>query len=489
MGKMVWILRIAKILMWAIALGIGVWYLSSSLSGAAITYTSMDNFLIQAGVENGDISTANGCFMCRYINDLFIVIGNAALYFWNLILDKIWILIVLGFGLFVLIHTIKYIMDKAKETETLEPKEYDFNFKAWLEPVWNQTLRILLVGLFLGGLGIGGINALETLASLIITPVMYLGAQLGVMATSMADTAQCNALVTMSETLANADTTATGARIIAPIMEPFMCVIGNINTVMLAGATGGFALMNAAWLGMGGGILTWVAGLGLVLMFLIIGFNLFFQILSVVIKLVFLIIFLPIFIAAYAFENTWSKAKGLTNGAINMLVNSAIKLVKISLKALILYATVSYSADRTFPGGQDNYSAILPPMLGQPAENPDAQTQSIMQVFKDCEQAGLVDGQMDADAFMECFQPRKEQVEARYPGAFDFLENGWELIITMTCLFLLYFLIISPRIDKILTGSDNEMFDYGQVIGDLTKTTLKMPLKWADKAIKAVGKK
>ena len=58
---------------------------------------------------------------------------------------------------------------------------------------------------------------------------------------------------------------------------------------MLAGAGGGFSLMNYAWMGMGGGAITWVAGLALVIMFLIIGFNLFFQVLSVVMKLIFLI--------------------------------------------------------------------------------------------------------------------------------------------------------------------------------------------------------
>ena len=47
---------------------------------------------------------------------------------------------------------------------------------------------------------------------------------------------------------------------------------------MLAGAAGGFAMMNYAWLDMGGGAFTWLAGLSLVLMFLIIGFDLFFQI-------------------------------------------------------------------------------------------------------------------------------------------------------------------------------------------------------------------
>ena len=34
-----------KVIMGAIALGVGIWYLSSSLGGSALTYTSMDNFL------------------------------------------------------------------------------------------------------------------------------------------------------------------------------------------------------------------------------------------------------------------------------------------------------------------------------------------------------------------------------------------------------------------------------------------------------------
>ena len=152
MGKTVWFLKIVKILMWAVALGVGVWYLSSSLSGAAITYTSMDKFLGAAGVQNGDIATVNGCFMCSYASDLFGVIGNATYIFWDKILEHIWILIVLGLGLFVLIHTIKYIMDKAKDTGTLEPKEHDFDVKEWLEPIWKQTLRVLLVAVFIGSL-------------------------------------------------------------------------------------------------------------------------------------------------------------------------------------------------------------------------------------------------------------------------------------------------------------------------------------------------
>ena len=66
MLKLKLIVLAVKIIMGAIALGLGIWYLSSSIGGEALTYTSMDNFLNAVGVENGDIATANGCFMCGY---------------------------------------------------------------------------------------------------------------------------------------------------------------------------------------------------------------------------------------------------------------------------------------------------------------------------------------------------------------------------------------------------------------------------------------
>ena len=55
------ILLIVKFVMGAIALGLGIWYLSSSISGDSITYTSMDNFLNAIGAS-GDIADTNGCF-------------------------------------------------------------------------------------------------------------------------------------------------------------------------------------------------------------------------------------------------------------------------------------------------------------------------------------------------------------------------------------------------------------------------------------------
>ena len=490
------ILIAVRLIMGAIALGLGIWYLSASLGGSALTYTSMKNFLTAAGVENGDISSVNGCFMCGYISDLFSVIGDATERFWTLMVDNLWILMVIGFGIFLFIHTAQHIFDHAKKTLNYEkPTEHKIEVQAWWDKIWKLGVRLMFVGVLMGALGMGGNTALRSVSQITITPVLYVGAELGMMASGVSDAAQCGAL-------GDRDTGDTGD-ILNPIMQPFMCVMGNINSIMLAGAAGGFAMMNYAWMGMGGGAFTWLAGLALVLMFLIIGFDLFFQILSIVFKLVFIIIFLPLLLAASAFETTWAKAKGLISKAIGMLVSSAIRIIAITLKVLVIYATVSFTADMYFPGPRDGYTAILPPMMGMRAENPDAQTLSVMNVFTTCESVALVDGEMDADKFKDCFTARRAEVERTYPGAFDFLGDGWDFLLMMIFLFFLYYYAVSPKIDSLLPNgsvklpipgenanvSTKEEFDYGAWVHDLGQKIWAVPVQITEKVTKAMGKK
>lgn len=466
-----------RVVMWAIAMGLGIWYLSSSIGGAALTYTSMDNFMSAIGASD-DIAAANGCFMCGYIAELFTVISDAAEMFWTAMLDNIWILLVIGFGIFLFVYTAQYIFDAAKQTTTLDGGDKKLEFSAWFDRVWRQGVRVMLVGAALGVLGMGGTTALRAITNITITPVMYVGAELSMAATGVTDATQCGAM----------DAAATGD-ILNPVLQPFMCVMGNLNSVMLAGAAGGFAMMNYAWLGMGGGAFTWVAGLALVIMFLIIGFDLFFQVLSVVFKLVFLIIFLPLLVAAYAFDGTWKLASNVVGGAINMLVKSAVRIVAISLKILIIYATVSFAADEFFPGPHDGYSVIMPPFMGQTVQNPDAKTLSVMNVFSTCERVGLADGEMDADKFKDCFTAQRAMVERQYPGAFDFLADGWDFLLIMFFMFLLYFYAVSPRIDAMLGKDGRELFDFGTWTKDLGKKIWSAPQQIFDAISKAMAKK
>ena len=66
-----------KFLMGAIALGVGIWYLSNSIGGASLSYTSVDLFMQQIGASNGDMASVNGCFLCVYLGELFAVLGRA----------------------------------------------------------------------------------------------------------------------------------------------------------------------------------------------------------------------------------------------------------------------------------------------------------------------------------------------------------------------------------------------------------------------------
>ena len=472
------ILLIVKILLGAIALGLGVWYLSSSISGASITYTSMDNFLNAIGAGE-DIASTNGCFLCKYITELFGVLGNATERFWDTIVNTLWVLMAVGFGIFLFIHTGLYIYDAAKKTAKIDTTEKKIELKPWLDKVWRTGTRILVCGAMLGMLGMGGTTALRYVTRVTVTPVVFVGAELGMLATGVSDATKCGALETVEKT----------DDILNPVLQPFMCSIGSLNATMLAGAAGGFSMMNYAWLGMGGGAITWIAGLGLVIMFLLIGFNLFFKILSVVFKLIFIIIFMPIFIAAAAFENVWKTASGLFTKAINMLAGAAVNLVSISLKIIVIYATVSFAADAHFPGPVDGFSTILPPMMGQTVNNPDARTLSVMNTFSECERVALVDGEMDADKFKDCFTAHRAMVERQYPGAFDFLGDGWTFLMIMIGLFALYYWVISPEIDKVFKPVGDSDFDFGGNLKRLGKDIWNFPLQIAEKITTALGKK
>jgi hypothetical protein len=473
--------------MGGIALGVGIWYLTNSIGGGSITYTSLDNFLGAVGVQNGDIATANGCFLCGYVEKLFGVIGTAAESFWIAMLDNLWILLAIGFGVFLFITTAQYFYDASKKNATLDDSEKKLELKPWFDKVWKQGARVMMVGAFLGAIGFGGTTVLKTVANITITPVMFAGAELSMAATGISDSAQCGTTQLQE----------TGNDVLNPVMRPFMCVMGNLNSVMLAGASGGFALMNYSWMGMGGGMFTWVAGLALVIMFLIIGFGLFFEVLSVVFQLVFVIIFLPIIIAFGAFEGTWKLAGGIVSNSINILCKAAISIVRITLKILIVYATVSFAADEYFPGPNDGYNAILPAGIvgngqmdkwtkGQTADN---QTLSVMAVFSKCEKIAIAGGEMDKDKFKNCFTASKTEVERKYPGAFDFMKNGWEFLMLMSGLFFLYYYAVSPKIDELLGKSGKEKFDFGGWMKDVGKSVYNIPGKIGDIFIKAKGAK
>ncbi|MCL2018009.1 MAG: hypothetical protein FWG80_04555 [Alphaproteobacteria bacterium] len=471
------IITVLKACLWIALIGAGVWYLSSSINGGSFSYMSLENFLKATGAcKDGvcDIAASSGCFLCHYVKHLFYTIGDAAHMFWEVLLENIWILLTLGFVVFLFSKTMWFINENNKSVAKLDTEAKNMKFGEWFEPVWKQALRVLVAGAFLGMIGYGGTTVLKTVTDITVRPVMYVGSTLAMAATGTVSVATCGDGTDIRED-----------NILGPALQPFMCVIGNLNTIVLAGAAGGFALMNYAWMGMGGGLWTWVAGLALVLGALVIGFNIFFQILSVVFQLVFLIIFLPLIIAAWAYQNEWKTLEKVFPNAVSMLAKCAVRVLSVTLQILIMYAMVLFAAQEYFPGppGTNNtYTPILPAgilQIGESApptnQNTNAQNASVMEVFAICERESTIqDEGVDKDRFVACFEREKRRVEAVYPGAFDFMKNGWEFFMMLLGLFLVYWYVIKKEIDGRLVGDDGP-FEYGKYVKEVGQTLWNIP--------------
>ena len=111
MRKFKWISLLLKVLGIIIALGLGIWYLSSSIGGAALTYTSVDAFMHAIGADNG-IENIGTMFLGTYVVELLDMLGVASEMFWTGIVDNLWILMAAGFAIFMFISAIKYVWEK-----------------------------------------------------------------------------------------------------------------------------------------------------------------------------------------------------------------------------------------------------------------------------------------------------------------------------------------------------------------------------------------
>ncbi|MFQ6777681.1 MAG: hypothetical protein ACLRFI_00060 [Alphaproteobacteria bacterium] len=474
-----------KFVLALVAIGTGVWYLSHSIGDANLPFVSMDSFM-SAINANGNTSNTNGCFLCNYISELFETIGRTSEMFWKTIIGNLWLLMAIGFGIYIFIHAIQYIWERAKANASYSDKANNLDFKTWVKPILTLGLRILIFAAVIGAIGLGGNHSLKIISDIIISPVLYIGSWLSSSMTTAVLHTSCPVL-----DFSNAN------NVIAPISTGFQCVVGNLNTLILAGASGGFSLMNFSWLGLGGGVLTWIAGLSVVVLFLIVGFDLFFQLFTIIFKLVFFVIFLPIILAAFAYEKTWKLASGIFNKSVNMLVKSAVKVISITLKVVILVATVNFAADATFPGGTDGYNAVFPPLFYQDTNLSEQNTQ-VLNAFKLCDEVSRVDTeeQRDKEIFKQCFLEQKAIIESEHPGAFDFMYDGWDFLILVITLMLLYFYVIGPKVDKLLPAGDiktpipgekadvstkGEEFDFGGWIHNLGQKVWHFPSNLLDK--------
>ncbi len=198
---------------------------------------------------------------------------------------------------------------------------------------------------------------------------------------------------------------------------------------------------------------------------------------------------MPMLIAASAFEKVWGLAKGLLDASIKMLITSSVSILKISLKITIIYAVVFFAADSYYPAPEDSFTTILPPLMGHIQSKPSSpEAESVMQVFSKCEKVALKDAKMDKNIFKACFNSERASVEAKYPGAFDFMDDGFGFLLFMIGIFFLYYWVVSPKIDDMLKDKDSKsVFDYGDWIKNFGKTAYNIPGQIYDKIKDKLG--
>jgi preprotein translocase subunit YajC len=205
-------------------------------------------------------------------------------------------------------------------------------------------------------------------------------------------------------------------------------------------------MMNWSWLGLGGGIFTWIAGLVVICLFIYIGFNIFFKILNVIFNLIFLIIFVPLFIASYAFEKTWSAAKGLVTKALDILFKTAVKVVAIAIEVAIFTTLVSFAYDNVM------------------------RTDSVkeFEIMAICEAAATdhITDQINKQAFKDCFIAQR----AANPEAFANLDQGFSFLLMLIFIFLIYHFLISKKLQEII-NSDTKGVDHFK-FGDKVKESM-----------------
>jgi len=430
------IILLIQIALWIILLSAGMWYMSNALGpGGDLPYVSMPRFLNAIGACEGgvcNIASAAGCFLCPYMTRLFMVIGEATEILWDAILLHTWLLMVVGLVIYMFWQAYQILWTALKETGKLDAADKTLDFKKWRDSLIGKDgllIRILIAGAFLGIFNYGGHTALRTTADIVIYPAMMVGTSLAMAASNTNQAAVC----TMDYIEAD--------NVMATVANSFMCVIGNLNVVILSGAASGFSMISLSSQGLGGGFFTWLAGMGVVILFLFVGFNIVFKIINVIFNLVFVVIFLPVFIAMYAFEKAWDKyAKGLLDTAIGLVAHSAVRVLGITLEVVILAAFISYAQSET--------------LSSDPAVE--------YLIIETCEnRAAQEDGSLDKNIYLACFRMER----ASHPEAFRNVDKGFEFLLAVLLIFFMYHYVLKKKLDEYMGSSDkDDYFKFGTAV-------------------------
>ena len=134
---------------------------------AHVPYSSLPSFLKAIGVCKGDvcdISEMTGCFLCPFIQKLFLTLSSAVELLWNAIINNTWMLLVLGLVIFMIWQAYLVMSEANKENASINSDgERKLNFGKWFDSVKKQVIRVMIASALLGAAGMGGSRMLSSL--------------------------------------------------------------------------------------------------------------------------------------------------------------------------------------------------------------------------------------------------------------------------------------------------------------------------------------
>ncbi|MDR0448903.1 MAG: hypothetical protein LBG89_00370 [Rickettsiales bacterium] len=313
-----------KPLVWLFAIGGALYYYSNALALRPLGNISMD--------FSNEI-----CLFCPYIRELVEAVAGAAGATYGAFVRHIWILLILGFGIFMVLSAWKLLKESADKTAELGTDEIKFEIRPWIDGLWKQAVRIAVVGVFLGAVGTLGDAAPRLVSDLTIRPILSMGAYISVKVAQLPENSCPNDVIPGEDRGPH--------QITSGAMRPLMCMSGILNTITLMGVAKGFETMDKG--GAENNTLLWFLGLATAAVFALYGIRIFFELMNIVFTILFFIMFLPVVIASFAFHETWGIAKNVVDNMLNNVAALAVGMIQIALKLSIFYAIMTFAMDKS----------------------------------------------------------------------------------------------------------------------------------------------
>ncbi|MCL2629881.1 MAG: hypothetical protein FWD33_04345 [Alphaproteobacteria bacterium] len=319
---------LVKPLIWGSAIFGVAYYYAKSLAGQTPGEPFDLNLLT-------DLAGSDGCLFCPYVQNLIQAVGSVAGQVYTTFINHIWILLVLGFGIFAAKTAYDVLRESMNKTaDVTDLGERTFDMAKWVDGLWKQAIRIIVVGVFLGALGGFGMNGAKIISEFTVKPILSIGTFISMKVANIPDSLCPYEDDQQQQNNENS--------IISPsALRPLMCMTGAMNAVALQGAHKGFSTMKDS----NGNPILWLLGLALVALFAMYGLKIFFELMNIVFTVLFFIMFLPIIIASYAFNNVWGISKNVSDNMLNQVTNMAIAMVSISLRFTMFYTIMTFAFD------------------------------------------------------------------------------------------------------------------------------------------------